>query len=143
MRFQYINRQEVAGFIGKPIELRYMPSGDAVLDVSVATTNSWKDKNGEWHDDTEWHNCIFYRQLAEDAATALKKGGAVYVVGRTFTREWEAKDKSKRKRKEIIVESFHPIHYERTEKEKDAAPLNGEVPPDAMPPANMAGFDQG
>ena len=79
MRFQYINKQVIAGFVGKDIELRYMPSGDAVLDVSVATTNSWKDKQGEWHDDTEWHSCIFYRKQAEEAAAALSKGAAMGI----------------------------------------------------------------
>lgn len=141
MRFQYINKQVVAGFVGKAIELRYMPSGDAVLDLSVATTNSWKDKQGEWHDDTEWHNCIFYRKQAEEAAAALSKGAAVYVEGRTFTREWEAKDKSKRKRKEIIVDTFHVIHHVRSEKGKDNAPPPDDIGNDTPPP-NMAGFDQ-
>lgn len=141
MRFQYINKQTIAGFVGKAVELRYMPSGDAVLDLSVATTNSWKDKNGDWHDDTEWHSCIFYRKQAEDAAAALTKGAAVYVEGRTFTREWEAKDKSKRKRKEIIVDTFHVIHHVRSEKAKDDAPPPDDTSSDTPPP-NMAGFDQ-
>ena len=158
MRFQYINKQIVAGFIGKDIELRYMPSGDAVLDVSVATTNSWKDKQGEWHDDTEWHNCIFYRKQAEEAAAVLSKGTAVYVEGRTFSREWEAQDNSKRRRKEIIVDTFHVIHHVRNEKVKDDAPSGADTDNDALPPkknpptnkkgdtppsnSNMAGFDQ-
>ncbi|MDO5693509.1 MAG: single-stranded DNA-binding protein [Pseudomonadota bacterium] len=141
MRLQYINRHEVAGFCGN-VELRYMPSGDAVLDLSVATTNSWKDKEGKWHDDTEWHSCIFYRKLAEEAAKELQKGSAVYLVGRAHTREWTAKDGSPRKRKEIIVDSFHVIAYTRSDKERapdDAPPADG---PESTPPANMAGFDQ-
>ena len=145
MRFPYINRQVVAGFVGKSPELRHLPSGDAVLDLSVATTNSWKDTNGEWHDDTEWHNCIFYRKLAEQAAEVLAQGTAVYLEGRTYTREWEAKDQSKRKRKEVIVENFHVIQYVRSDKSQSQAATAAEQPEgDAanVVPQNMAGFDQ-
>jgi len=143
MRFHYINRQEIAGFAGKTVELRHLPSGDAVLDLSVATTNSYKDRDGQWHDTTEWHSCIFYRQLAEDAAELLTSGAPVHIIGRTATREWEATDKSKRKRKEVIVESFRALHHLRTERDvaKDGA-TPADPPDGATPPSgSMAGFD--
>ncbi len=141
MRFQYINRHEIAGFCGK-VDLRYMPSGDPVIDLSVATVNSWKDKQGQWHDDTEWHSCIFYRQLAEAANEVLQKGSAVYIVGRSHTREWTAKDGSTRKRKEIIVEHFHPVVHVRSQKDRSDEAPGGEAPDSGMDASSMAGFDQ-
>jgi len=143
MRFHFINRQEIAGYAGKTVELRYLPSGDAVLDLSVATTHSWKDKEGQWHDGTEWHNCIFYRQLAEDAAEVLRSGSPVHIIGRTATREWEAADKSKRRRKEVIVESFRAIHHVRSERDSGSSTPPNEPGEGSPPPSgNMAGFDQ-
>lgn len=143
MRFHYVNRQEIAGFAGKTVELRYLPSGDAVLDLSVATTHSYKDRDGQWHDTTEWHSCIFYRQLAIDAGEVLTAGSAVHIIGRTVTRAWEAQDNSKRKRKEIIVESFHALHHVRSERDagKDNAPPAQEPETNSQETGRMAGFD--
>lgn len=142
MRFQYINRQIVAGFVGNEVVLRYMPSGDAVLELSVATTHSWKDKQDKWHDDTEWHTCILYRKQASEAAELLTQGSAVYAEGRSYTRSWEAQDGSKRKRKEIIVDKFYVINHVRSEKEGSAAPARSNEGGNDEPPVNMAGFDE-
>ena len=139
---KYINRQTIAGFIGNSPELRYMPNGQAVIELRVATAHSWKDRaSNQWHKETEWHNCVAYRDDAEKIAKIYTKGDAIYIEGRTRTREWEAKDKSKRRRKEIIVDTFHVIHHVRSEKGKDDAPPPDE-PSSDTPPPNMAGFDQ-
>lgn len=143
MRFHYINRQEIAGFAGKTVELRHLPSGDAVLDLSVATTYSYKDNEGKWHDTTEWHACIFYRQLAIDAAAMLSPGSPVHVIGRTNTRAWEAADKSTRKRKEVIVESFRALVHIQNEKERgqDNASQPEQKEGSSAQTGSNAGFD--
>ena len=110
---KYINRQTIAGFIGNSPELRYMPNGQAVIELRVATAHSWKDRaNNQWHKETEWHNCVAYRDDAEKIAKIYTKGDAIYIEGRTRTREWEAKDKSKRSRKELMIELHNKIDAE-------------------------------
>ncbi len=80
----------IVGNLGADPELKYMPNGDAVLNLGVATSISWKDKNsGESRSETEWHRCVFFRKLAENAAKYLKKGAKVYIVGRNRTRKWD------------------------------------------------------
>lgn len=143
MRLKSINRQILAGHIGNEVKLRSLANNDPVLEFNVATTNSWKDKADQWHNDTEWHVCVFYRDRASAAAEMFKKGDAIYVEGRTETREWTAKDKSTRKRKEIIVDTFHRIFHEKTAAEEPPAAPAGEESPPNMTDKNTAGFDTG
>jgi len=80
----------IVGNLGADPELKYMPNGDAVLNLGVATSISWKDKNsGESRSETEWHRCVFFRKLAENVAQYLKKGAKVYIMGRNRTRKWD------------------------------------------------------
>src|SRR5690606_26901892 len=88
-----VNKVILVGNLGADPESRYMPNGDAVCNVRLATTESWKDKNsGEKKELTEWHRVVFYRRLAEIAGQYLKKGTPVYIEGRIRTREWQDKD---------------------------------------------------
>ena len=88
-----VNKVIIVGNLGQAPETRYMPNGDAVTNISVATTESWKDKNsGEKKELTEWHRITFYRKLAEIAGQYLKKGSQVYVEGRLQTRKWTDKE---------------------------------------------------
>lgn len=128
---KYINRQTIAGFIGNSPELRYMPNGQAVIELRVATAHSWKDRaNNQWHKETEWHNCVAYRDDAEKIAKIYTKGDAIYIEGRTRTREWEAKDKSKRSRKELMIELHNKIDDEGMKlSADDVPPGDDDVPP--------------
>jgi len=98
-----INKVILVGHLGRDPEVRYTPAGDAVADVSLATTESIKDKNGERSEKTEWHNLVLWRAQAEFAKEYLKKGQLVYIEGRLQTRQWEDKEGQKRSRSEIQV----------------------------------------
>ena len=79
-----VNKVILIGHLGKDPEVRYMPSGEAVANVTLATSETWKDKSGEKQEKTEWHNIVFYKRLAEIAGEYLKKGSQIYVeeIGR-------------------------------------------------------------
>jgi single-strand DNA-binding protein len=98
-----INKVILVGHLGRDPEVRYTPAGDAVADVSLATTESLKDKNGERSEKTEWHNLVLWRAQAEFAKEYLKKGQLVFVEGRLQTRQWEDKEGQKRNKTEIQV----------------------------------------
>lgn len=84
-----INKVIVLGRIGQDPELRYMTSGDAVCNLSIATSEEWKDKqSGEKKQNTEWHRVVFYKGIAEVAGKYLKKGSQVYIEGKLKTRKW-------------------------------------------------------
>ena len=88
-----INKVILVGNLGKDPETRYMPSGKAVTNFSIATSESWKDKQtGEQREQTEWHNIVMYDRLAEIAAEYLKKGSQVYIEGKLRTRKWQDKE---------------------------------------------------
>lgn len=97
-----VNKVILVGNLGADPETRYLPSGDAVTNVRLATTESWKDKtSGEKKELTEWHRVVFFRRLAEIAGQYLKKGSPVYVEGRIRTRKWTDKDGQERYTTEI------------------------------------------
>jgi single-strand DNA-binding protein len=104
-----VNKVILVGNLGNDPEVKYMPSGGAVANVSLATTESWKDKNsGERQEKTEWHRVVFFGRLAEIAGEYLKKGSQIYVEGRLQTREWE-KDGVKRYSTEIIASDMQML----------------------------------
>ena len=97
-----VNKVILVGNLGADPELRYLPNGDAVANVRIATTESWKDKQtGEKREITEWHRLVFYRKLAEIVGQYLKKGAAIYVEGRNRTRKWQDKEGQDRYTTEI------------------------------------------
>jgi len=97
-----VNKVILVGNLGADPETRFMPNGDAVANVRLATTESWKDKaTGEKREITEWHRVVFYRKLAEIVGQYLKKGSAVYVEGRIRTRKWQDKEGQERYTTEI------------------------------------------
>jgi single-strand DNA-binding protein len=105
-----VNKVIIVGNLGRDPETRYMPNGDAVTNVAVATTESWKDKNsGEKKELTEWHRITFYRKLAEIAGQYLKKGSQVYVEGRLQTRKWTDKDGIEKYTTEIIADTMQML----------------------------------
>ena len=88
-----VNKVILIGNLGKDPEVRYMPSGSAVANVTIATSEQWKDKNtGERQERTEWHQVVFYNRLAEIVGEYLRKGSKVYVEGSLRTRKWQDKN---------------------------------------------------
>ena len=88
-----INKVIIVGNLGQDPETRYMPSGKAVTNLRIATSESWKDKQtGEQREQTEWHSVVMYDRLAEIAAEYLRKGSQVYVEGKLRTRKWQDKE---------------------------------------------------
>ncbi len=106
-----VNKVILIGNLGKDLETRYFPNGDAVANATIATSESWTDKaSGEKKEHTEWHNVVFRRKLAEIAAQYLKKGSKVYVEGSLRTRKWQDKDTGKdRFTTEIIVNDMQML----------------------------------
>ena len=104
-----VNKVILMGNLGKDPEVRFMPNGDAVCNFSIATTDNWKDKNGEKQERTEWHNIVMYRKLAEIAGEYLKKGRPVFIEGRLQTRTWQTKEGQDRYTTEIIAESMQML----------------------------------
>lgn len=104
-----VNKVILVGNLGKDPEVRYMPNGDAVANFSIATTDTWKDKNGMRQERTEWHNISMYRRLAEIAGEYLKKGSSVYVEGRLQTRKWQDKNGQDRYTTEIICDQMQML----------------------------------
>ena len=88
-----VNKVILVGNLGKDPEVRYMPNGNAIANITLATTDSWKDKqSGEWQEKTEWHRVVAWRYLAEKAERSLRKCKQVYVEGKLETRKWTGKD---------------------------------------------------
>lgn len=105
-----VNKVIIVGRLGRDPETRYMPNGDAVTNIAVATTESWKDKNsGEKKELTEWHRITFYRKLAEIAGQYLKKGSEIYIEGRLQTRKWQDKEGIERFTTEIIADTMQML----------------------------------
>lgn len=99
-----VNRVTILGNVGGDPETRYMPNGNAVTNITVATSDSWKDKQtGQLQERTEWHRVAFFGKVAEIAGEYLRKGSQCYIEGRLQTREWE-KDGVKRYTTEIVVD---------------------------------------
>lgn len=97
-----VNKVILVGHLGKDPETRYTTSGDAICNITVATTETWKDKaSGEKKEATEWHRVVFFGKLGEIADQYLKKGAQVYVEGKLATRKWQDKDGNDRYTTEI------------------------------------------
>jgi len=104
-----VNKVILIGNLGRDPETRYMPDGGAVANVSIATTDTWKDKNGEKQEKTEWHRVAFFGKLAEIAGEYLKKGSQVYVEGRLQTRKWQDTDGQDKYTTEIIADRMQML----------------------------------
>ncbi|MGZ8903573.1 MAG: single-stranded DNA-binding protein [Methylobacter sp.] len=105
-----LNKVTLIGNLGADPEVRYMPTGGAVANITLATTMRWKDKQtGERKEATEWHRVVFYNRLAEIAGEYLKKGRQVYIEGRLHTRKWQGQDGQDRYTTEIIADEMHML----------------------------------
>jgi single-strand DNA-binding protein len=105
-----VNKVILVGNLGADPEVRYLPSGDAVANIRLATTDRYKDKtSGEMKEATEWHRVSFFGRLAEIVNEYLKKGSSVYIEGRIRTRKWQAQDGSDRYSTEIVAEQMQML----------------------------------
>ncbi len=105
-----INKVILIGNLGAEPETRYMPSGGAVTNIRLATSESWKDKNtGEMQERTEWHRVVFFNRLAEIAGEYLHKGSKVYIEGSLRTRKWQGQDGQDRYTTEIVANEMQML----------------------------------
>ena len=128
-----INKVILVGNLGKDPETRYLESGVAVTSFSLATTESYKDKSGNRVDQTEWHNIVLWRGLAEVAEKYLKKGSQVYVEGKIRTRAWDDKEGNKRYTTEIIGDNMTMLGGK---KEGDNSSVQNTPPTKSQPVAS-------
>lgn len=105
-----VNKVMLIGHLGADPEVRYMPNGGAVANVTIATTESWKDKSsGEQQEKTEWHRVVFFARLAEIVGEYLKKGSQIYIEGRLQTRKWQDKSGVDRYTTEIVANEMQML----------------------------------
>ncbi|OGI41086.1 MAG: single-stranded DNA-binding protein [Candidatus Muproteobacteria bacterium RBG_16_62_13] len=105
-----VNKVILVGNLGKDPEVRYSPSGGAVANITIATSESWKDKtSGEKQEKTEWHRVVFFGRLAEIAGEYLKKGAQIYIEGRLQTRKWQDKEGKDRYTTEIVANEMQML----------------------------------
>jgi len=104
-----INKVILVGNLGNDPEVRYTPSGAAVTTISIATTESWKDKEGNKQEKTEWHRVVFFGRLAEIAGEYLKKGSQVYVEGKLRTNKWQDQSGQDRYTTEILANEMQML----------------------------------
>ncbi len=105
-----VNKVILVGNLGQDPEVRYTPGGAAITTISIATSDSWKDKNsGQMQEKTEWHRVVFFGKLAEIAGEYLRKGSQVYVEGKLQTRKWQDKQGQDRYTTEVVVDGFNGV----------------------------------
>ena len=137
-----VNKAIIVGNLGKDPETRYTPSGDAICNITVATTETWKDKQtGEKREATEWHRVAFFGKLAEIAGQYLRKGSQVYIEGSIHTRKWQDKDGQDRYTTEIRGDQMKMLgsRPEGGESQsRSAGSSRSSAPPPSAPPARNA-----
>lgn len=125
-----VNKVILIGNVGRDPETRYMPSGDAMVNLSLATTDQWKDKNGERQEKTEWHRIVIFGKTAEIAGQYLRKGSQIYIEGRLQTRKWTDKEGQERYTTEIVADRMQMLGSRAGGAD---APMDREPGPGAAP----------
>ncbi len=129
-----VNKVILIGNLGNDPDIRYTASGAAVANISLATTDSWKDKEtGEQQDRTEWHRIVFFSRLAEIVGEYLRKGSKVYIEGRLQTRKWQDKEGNDRYTTEIVANEMQMLDSRGS---SGAAEFNQTAPPAQTAPAS-------
>ena len=125
-----INKVILVGNLGKDPDMRYTAGGDAVANLSIATSESWNDnQTGEKKEKTEWHRVVFFRRIAEVCGEYLKKGSSVYIEGSLRTRDWEDDQGNKKYTTEIIGREMQMLGGRRSEDNMDQSPqMNSSSP---------------
>ena len=139
-----VNKVILVGNLGKDPETRYMPNGDQVTNITVATSETWKDKSsGEQKEATEWHRVVFFRRLAEIAGQYLKKGSQVYIEGKLKTRKWQDKEGADHYTTEVVIDEFINLDKREADQASAAAPSSAPAGDDKPAAAKKAGAGKG
>ena len=129
-----VNKVILVGNLGKDPEIRHLDNGVAVANFSLATTESYTNKQGERVNQTEWHNVVLWRGLADIAEKYLKKGNSVYIEGKVVTRKWEDKDNNTRYSTDIVADKMTMLGSKQestsTAQPKITEPINSSDPSD-------------
>jgi len=136
-----LNKVMLIGNLGKDPEVRYTPSGMAVASFSIATSERFKNKNGEWEERTEWHNVVLWGRQAEIAGEYLAKGRTVYIEGRLQTRKWQDKDGRDRWTTEVVGEKMQMLGGGRGEGGGKGAGRSEETGFGGAPPFDEPAFN--
>lgn len=121
-----INKVILVGNLGQDPEVRYTPNGSAVTSLSLATSESWKDKNtGQMQEKTEWHRISLFGKLAEIAGEYLRKGSQIYIEGKLQTRKWQDKQGQDRYTTEVVVDGFSGVMQMLGGRAEGGAPMGG------------------
>lgn len=137
-----INKVILVGNIGGDPDVRYMPNGNAVTNVTIATSETWKDKQtGQNQERTEWHRVVFFNRLGEIAGEYLRKGSKVYVEGALRTRKWQGQDGTDRYTTEIVASEMQMLDSrggsEGSQQPAQQQNYQSAAPSNIAPPANM------
>lgn len=139
-----VNKVILVGNLGKDPDVRYMPDGNAVANVSIATSEQWKDKaTGEKQERVEWHRVVFFNRLGEIAGEYLKKGSSVYIEGKLTTRKWTDKEGNDRYTTEIVASEMKMLGSRQREEGGESREPAAQRPAASSkkPPAGGGGFD--
>ncbi|MET2956465.1 single-stranded DNA-binding protein [Vibrio harveyi] len=121
-----INKVILVGNLGNDPEIRYMPNGGAVANITIATSESWRDKaTGEQREKTEWHRVVLFGKLAEVAGEYLRKGSQVYIEGQLQTRKWQDQSGQDRYSTEVVVQGFNGVMQMLGGRAQGGAPMGG------------------
>lgn len=143
-----VNKVILVGNLGKDPETRYSADGAAITNITIATSERWKDKTGEQQERTEWHRVVFFGKLAEIAGQYLKKGSQVYVEGALRTRKWQGQDGKDNYTTEVVANEMQMLGSKggsgSNEYSQPVGDSNTSRRPDAPQPASSpaGGFDQ-
>lgn len=138
-----VNKAILVGRLGKDPETRYMTNGEAVTNVSLATSENYKNKSGEKQERVEWHNLTFYRRLAEIAGEYLKKGSLIYVEGRIQNRKYQDKEGKDRYISEIVVNEMKMLgsKSDNSSESSESHSVPARAPAAKPAPAPKSNFD--
>ncbi len=141
-----VNKVILVGNLGQDPDVRYMPNGNAVANISVATSETWKDKNtGDNQEKTEWHRVVLFRRLGEIAGEYLKKGSKVYIEGKLQTRKWQDQNGQDRYTTEVVADQMQMLDSRGAGMGGDApaynsAPAQSRSQPQASAPSPAPDF---
>jgi len=136
-----INKVTLIGNLGKDPEVRYMPNGDAVANFSLATSETWKDKQtGERKEKTEWHKVVVFGKLAEIAGEFVRKGSKLYIEGKLQTRKWQGQDGQDKYTTEVVLQGFGCVleMLNKVEAQHQGAIAQQQQPPMQQQPQQQA-----
>ena len=138
-----VNKVILIGNLGADPEVRYMPSGDPVTNIRIATSEAWRDKEGNPQERTEWHRVVFFGKVAEIAKQYLQKGSKVYIEGKLRTRKWQGQDGADRWTTEIVVSGMDDRMQMLDSRGGGTAPYDGGQGYSSAPPEGSSGEQGG